>query len=79
MILVACACVIESMSGRFAAFLAAASVRSFPSMSECPNIHIISISRCVCLSMISSMQSQRSLIIDCPDCLRGRSIASRAV
>src|SRR5277367_5479284 len=66
------------VDGCVAAFFASSSARLFPSIFACPGIHIILMRRCGCLSLISSMQSRKSLMIACPDCRCGLFIAFMA-
>ena len=66
------------VGGCIVAFFASASARSFPSISACPGIHIILMPRYGYLSLMSSTQWRKSLMIVCPDCRRGLFIAFMA-
>ncbi len=68
--------------GRFgssdAACFASRSALSFPSISQYPGIHVIVMRSCGRSRMAPSMLSRISLMIVCPDCLRGRKSALMA-
>ena len=71
------------LKGRFvlgsnAVFFASVSARLFSLISECLGIHVIMICYCGFAVVTSSMRSRKSLIIACPDCLRGLLIAFMA-
>ena len=57
--------------GFSAAYFAASSALSFPSMSLCPGIQVIVTSTFGCSALRCSRLSMVALTIDCPDCLPG--------